>query len=276
MKLNWIRLAAAAWLWSTASMGHAALVFAINEGVTYRVTDEEIRLKYVAIAADLTKLLKQPVMIEPINDYPALRKGLAAQTYDLALVHPAHVSINAIKHSGYKLLAVTRGYQQYTANFLARGDSPLTTLTDLKGHTLGVPDEDSITSWMVRATLRDAMGPGAATTLPVKYTYTRFQDAVPFFIENGLTSAGATASGSIIKSWQAKGGKVLGKSRSIPIKHVIASPHLSAEQQSKVHDYLLMLDSTEDGKKKLETIKYQGFDNFDEAEMLKIGTWLGL
>jgi phosphonate transport system substrate-binding protein len=260
-------------LLAVASTCSHALVFAINEGVTYRTTNDEIRAKYTAIAADLSKLLKQPVTIEPVADYPSLRRGLAAKQYDLALVHPAHLSIEAMKKSGYKLLVVTKGYQQYTANFLVKTDSPMKTLADLKGGTLGLPDEDSITSWMTRATLRDALG---ADISQVKYVYTRYQDAVPFFVDNNLTKAGATAAGGVIKAWQAKGGKILAKSRPVPIKHVIASPVLLAEQADKVRDYLLALDTTEEGKKKLEATKYVGFAAYSEADMLSIGTWLGL
>ena len=82
-----------------------ALVFAINEGVTYRVSNDEIRARYAAIAVDLSKLLKQPVTLEPVGHYPTLRQGLADKAYDIALVHPAHLSIAAMKHSGYKLVA---------------------------------------------------------------------------------------------------------------------------------------------------------------------------
>ena len=84
-----------------------ALVFAVNEGVTYRVTDEEIRARYVAISTDLSKLLNQTVRVEPVASYPVLRKGLADKAYDLALVHPMHISATAIKNSGYKLVATT-------------------------------------------------------------------------------------------------------------------------------------------------------------------------
>ena len=92
-----------------------ALVFAVDEGVTYRVPFEEVRGRYALIAADLAKILKQPVTVEPIADYPSLRKGLAEKAYDLAMVHPAHLSIQAIKRSGYQLVAVTKGYQSYTS-----------------------------------------------------------------------------------------------------------------------------------------------------------------
>lgn len=249
-----------------------ALTFAVNEGVTYRVPLEEVRGRYAAIAADLGKILKQPVTIEPIGDYNQLRRGLQAKTYDLAMIHPAHVSIQAIKGSGYHLVAVTKGYQKYTASFLVAADSPLTSLAELKGRKLGAPDEDSITSWMVRATLRDAKLEPAQ----IHITYTRYQDAVPFFVENRLTDSGATAANALVKAWQAKGGKILAQSKAVPIKHILASPNLSAADVEKVRDYLVGLDTHDEGRKKLEPTKYSGFEKFDEAKMLEIGAWLGL
>ncbi len=256
----------------TASPWAHALVFAVNEGVTYRVPLEEVRGRYAAIAADLSKLLRQPVTIEPVGDYTSLRKGLAEKRFDLALVHPAHVSIEAMKASNYHLVAVTKGFQNYQAQFLVRSDSALNSLADLKGRKLGAPDEDSITSVMVRAVLRDA---GLARD-QVNVVYTRYQDAVPFFVENKLTQSGATASAGVIKAWGASGGKVLAKSRPVPIKHIIASPNLSTEETDKVRAYFLALGASEEGRKKLEPTRYAGFERFDETALLAIGTWLGL
>lgn len=249
-----------------------ALVFAVNEGVTYRVPLEEVRGRYAAIAADLSKILKQPVTIEPVGDYNQLRRGLASKSYDLAMIHPAHVSIQAIKGSGYKLVAITKGYQKYTASFLVQPDSKLSSLADLKGLKLGAPDEDSITSWMVRATLRDAKLDPAQMAI----TYTRYQDAVPFFVENNLTQSGATAANALVKAWQAKGGKILAQSKPVPIKHILASPTLGADATEKVREYLIGLDGSDEGKKKLEPTKYTGFEKYDEAKMLELGAWLGL
>jgi len=272
MKPRSIRWVVAALLAAAASWAHAALVFAVNEGVTYRVPNDQIRAKYAAIAADLSKLLKQTVTVEPIAAYPVLRKGLADKAYDLAMVHPAHLSIEAMKNSGYKLLAVTSGFQEYRATFLVKADSPLKSLADLRGARLGAPDEDSITSWMTRATIRDALGDAAQ----VNYVYTRYQDAVPFFVENNLTPSGSTAAGAVIKDWQAKGGRVLFKSKPVPIKHLIASPNMAPEDVVKVREYLLGLDSTDEGKKKLAATKWQGFAAYDETALLALGTWLGL
>ncbi len=272
MNPAFLRLALAVVLLATTSAAHA-LVFAVNEGVTYRVSNDEIRARYAAIATDLTALLGQPVRVEPIADYPTLRKGLADKAYDLALVHPAHISIGAIKNSGYKLVAVTKGFTEYTARFLVRSDTKLKTLVDLKDRKLGAPDEDSITSVMVRATLRDALGGDAKT---VAMTYTRYQDAVPFMVEHTFTQAGATASGAVIKEWEAKGGKVLAKSKAVPIKHVIAGPSLSAEQVDRLREYFIGLDTTETGRKKLEPIKISGYIAYDNAALMALGAWLGL
>lgn len=271
MSSNWLRLPLliALALGSTAA---CALVFAVNEGVTYRVSNDEIRAKYAGITSDLSKILRQPVTVEPISDYPTLRRGLAAKEFDLAFVHPAHLAALAVRDSGYRVLAITKGFQNYTANFLVRADSPLKTLADLKDASLGAPDEDSITAWMVRATIRDVLG----NALAVKYVYTRYQDAVPFFVEYYLTKAGATASGSVIKAFLAKGGRVIGKSRPVPIKHMIAGPSLTAEQVQRVRDYLLTLDGNEEGRKKLEAVKYEGFAPYSDDALLAIGKWLGL
>ncbi|MDQ6680766.1 MAG: phosphate/phosphite/phosphonate ABC transporter substrate-binding protein [Pseudomonadota bacterium] len=265
------RAACAALLALFSPWAHA-LILAVNEGVTYRVPFEQVRGRYAAIAADLSKILRQPVTVEPIGDYNSLRKGLADKTFDIAIVHPAHVSIQAIKDSGYRLVAVTQGFQKYQAQFLVRADSQLDSLADLKGRRLGAPDEDSITAVMVRATLRDA----GLDTNQVSMVYTRYQDAVPFFVENRLTAAGATAAAGVIREWTGKGGKVLAKSRPVPIKHVIASPHLSADQIESVRDYLVSLDASEDGRRKLAPTHYAGFRRYDEAALLKLGTWLGL
>ena len=248
-----------------------ALVFAINEGVTYRVSNDEIRSRYAAIATDVSKILGQPVRVEPVGDYKALRAGLADKSFDLALVHPAHISIGAIR-SGYKLVAVTKGFTGYRASFLVRADAPYKSLAELKGLKVGAPDEDSITSWMVRATVRELMGDAKAVT----YTYTRYQDAVPFMVENTFTQAGATASTALVKQWVEGKGKVLGTSRAVPIKHIIASPAITEAQKAQLREYFIGLDSTEEGRKKLEPAKVQGYIAFDEAALLQLGVWLGL
>ena len=91
-----------------------ALGFAVNEGVTYWVSNDEIRARYAAIATDLSKLLRRTITVEPVGDCPALRKGLEAKAYDIALVHPAHVSIVAT--SSKRPVRATRTPCRYRAS----------------------------------------------------------------------------------------------------------------------------------------------------------------
>lgn len=247
------------------------IIFAVNEGVTYRVNPGATVDRFRDVSDDLSKLLKRPVKIQAVSDYKELAAGLSEQLYDLAYVHPAHHSIRAMTKSGYSLVALTKGYTDYRASFMVRGDSPLKTLVDLKTVKVGAPAEDSITSVMLRATLTEAFG----QQLP-QITYVKMQDAVPFMVEHGLAATGVTASRAVLKEWQEHGGKVLFTSKPVPIKHMIASSKLTDAQRSLLTNYFVGLEQTPEGKKRLEALNVSGFVEFDQRALSAIGKWLGL
>lgn len=256
---------------SQAGAQDRPLVFAVNEGITYRVNPGATAERFKELSEDLSKLLKQPVKIQAVSDYKELAAGLAEQRYDLAYVHPAHHAIRAMTKSNYNLVAVTKGFTDYRASFMVKGDSSLKTLADLKTHKIGAPDEDSITSVIMRATLRDAFGPQ-----PLPITYVRLQDAVPFMVENNFVTAGVSASKSVVKSWQDKGGKVLATSKPVPIKQLIASNKISAEQRTQLSAYFMGLEQTPEGKKRLEAFNVSGFVEYDQKALVAMAPWLGL
>src|SRR5689334_1311265 len=247
------------------------LVFGINEGVTYRISASEVRERFREIADDLSKLLKRPVRIEYMDEYVQMGKDLEAGRYDLAYVHPAHYAIRAIDKAHYRLVALTKGYTEYRASFLVRGDSNYGSLADPRIQQIGMPDADSITAWIVRATLRDALGPKAKA---LRLRYTRYQDAVPFMVDYGFAEVGATAASAVIKEYTDKGGKVLLKSKPVPIKELIASPNLPAQDLAHVQQYFLSLEMTEEGQRRLAKLGYKGFATFDERQLVELGRWL--
>lgn len=266
--------ALALWLGAVAGSAWAQggpLLFAVNEGVTYRVNPVATVERFREISEDLSKLLKRPVKVQPVTDYKELAAGLAEQRYDLAYVHPAHHSIRAMTSGGYHLVALTKGFTEYKASFMVRGDSTLKTLADLKAGKIGAPDEDSITSVIMRATLRDALG---AQSLPA--TYVKLQEAVPFMIENNFVAAGVSASRAVVKNWQDKGGKVLASSKPVPIKHMIASSKLSEAQRAQLTSYFVELDQNAEGKKRLDALNVPGFLVSDEAALIGLGKWLSI
>lgn len=263
--------AALALMTAQAAAQSTPMLFAVNEGVTYRVNPIATVERFRDISEDLSKLLKWPIKIQPVSDYKELAAGLAEQRYDLAYVHPAHHSIRALSHSGYSLVALTKGFTDYRASFMVRSNSSLKTLADLKTLKIGAPDEDSITSVLMRATLRDALG----SQLP-EITYVRLQEAVPFMVEHGMVAAGVSASRTVLKDWQDKGGKVLLTSKPMPIKHLIASSKITEAQRLQLSAYFVGLEQTSEGKKRLEALNVQGFVEPDQAALMALGKWLGI
>jgi ABC-type phosphate/phosphonate transport system substrate-binding protein len=105
---------------------------------------------------------------------------------------------------------------------------------------------------------------------------TRYQDAVPFYLDNGFAQVGATAAKSVVKSWTDKGGTVLTQSRSVPIKQVIASTRLSQEEQDQVREALVGMSQNKGGRDALETIGYKGFVAPNRDVESAAIAWLGL
>ncbi len=250
-----------------------ALVLGVTEGVTYRATDAEIEAKFTPIAKAISFATKQPVKIQIISSYNGLREALKQGQLDIAFIHPAHVSFEAIKAGSYKSAAWTTGFTDYKVSFLCKEQEPIKNWAAISGKGLVTPDADSITAIMTRSMLREnKMNPATDMRLQV----TRFQDAVPFYVENGFASYGATASGAVIKTWKDKGGKTCAQSRGMPIKHWLVSSKLDAASTAAVRESLLTMDQTELGKKALAASGYKGFVATDDATEKTLTSWLGL
>lgn len=280
-----IRRLAAALLFTTALAGTASaqqgdLVFAVTEGVTYQATPKEIRDKFAPIAQVIATATGRRVRTVLVPAYNDLRAGLLTQEFDVAFVHPAHVSMAEIKAGRYKAVAWTTGYTEYTASMLMTPGQPYKSIADLKGRTVVTPDPDSITAWMVRAMFRtekvattDARDPSPTT---VRIITTRYQDAVPFYLENNFAQVAVTAANSVVKGWTEKGGKVLLKSRSVPIKQFIVSTAMPAAEQQRIRDTLIGLREAKGGSAALETVGYKGFVPPNHEVENAVIAWLGL
>ena len=281
-----IRRLAIALLFTTALAGPAAaqqadLVFAVTEGVTYQATPKEIRDKFAPIAQVIATATGRRVRTVLVPAYNDLRAGLKTQEFDVAFVHPAHVSMAEIKAGRYKAIAWTQGYTEYTASMLMNPGQPYKAMADLKGHTVVMPDPDSITAWMVRAMFRTEKIPvveGRGDPVPgtVRIITTRYQDSVPFYLENDFAQVAITAANAVVKSWTDKGGKVLLRSRPVPIKQFIVSTAMPSAEQQRIRDALIGLRDAKGGPVALETVGYKGFVSPNPEVESAVIAWLGL
>ena len=275
------------WIWLLLCMTVAApasaqneLVFAVTEGVTYQATPKEIRDKFAPLADVIAKATGRRVRTVLVPSYNEVRAGLAKQEYDVAFIHPAHVSMAEIKAGRYKAVAWTTGFTEYTVSMLMNASEPLKTLDDLRGRTVVTPDPDSITAWMVRAMFRTqkltTTNAREVSPSTVRVIATRYQDAVPFYLENSFADVGATAANAVVKGWTDKGGKVLVKSRSVPIKQFIVSSKMPADEQQRIRDALLNIKDVKGGREALETVGYKGFVAPNPDVESSTIAWLGL
>ena len=265
---------------TTASAQGNDLVFAVTEGVTYQATPKEIRDKFTPLGEVLAKATGRRVRVVLVPSYDDLRAGLAKQEYDVAFVHPAHVAMAEIKAGRYAAIAWTSGYTEYTVSLLTNAAGPLKSMSDLKGRTIVTPDPDSITAAMVRAMFRTESLPLSTAKEPsataVRVVTTRYQDAVPFYLENGFAEVGATAANAVVKAWTDKGGKVFARSRAVPIKQLIVATRVPADQQQRLRDALLNLRDAKGGREALDATGYKGFvAPAPDVESATIA-WLGL
>lgn len=246
------------------------LVLAINEGVTYQDNGPASE-RYKPLLQLLSKELKQNVKLQS-SDNAGFAKGLAENKFDLAFIHAAYIGLLAVKKNGYEGLVTAKGYTDYRARVLVSGASPLKTMQDLRGKKIGVPSVDSITTVMFTANLRELSFPQPGKS----FTATRYQDAVPFMIDNGFVDAGITGSAAVAKAWVAKGGRVLAETKPIPVKQFLASKKLSESDREKLKNLLLNLSENEAGRNALSKIGLNGFVSWNVQVMDEATTRLGL
>jgi len=247
------------------------LTLAVNEGVTYQDSGP-ISERYKALTGLLEKELGHPVHVVAVDHYNDFQAGLESEKYDLVFIHPAQIGLRAVKSGKYFGLATAQGFTDYRARVMVKKDSSVKDINDLRGKKIGVPAMESITTVMFGAYLTE-LGFRDPT---INFTPTRYQDAVPFMVENGFVEAGVTASGAVAKDWVAKGGRVIAETKPVPIKQFLASHRLTAEQREKVKSLMLKLADSDAGKSALKGMNMKGFVAWDDAVMADATKRLGL
>ena len=266
-----LNLVLAALLMGAGVSAHA-LVLGVTEGVTYKATDAEIEGKFEGIAKALSTATREPVKLKVISSYNGLREALKTNQVDLAFIHPSHIALEAIKAGNFKAIAWTGGFTEYKVSFLCKEPQPIQNWASVAGKGFVTPDPDSITAVMTRATLKE----NGIKLADVKLQTTRYQEAVPFYVENGFAAYGATASGAVVKAWKDKGGKTCAESRPMPIKQWIVSTKLDEGTTNTLRETLLAMGQNEAGKKALAPSGYKGFVPRSEELEKKLILWLGL
>jgi phosphonate transport system substrate-binding protein len=246
------------------------LLLAVNEGAAGNVDAFEIGLRYEGFKGVIEKAVGQKLSLVAVRDPKVLRQSLETGAYALVLSRPVDVLAEAIRSRGYQPVVVAKGSGQ--ALFIVPKDSPLRTLADIRGKSIVTPDRNSYMWRIAAAMMRD----NHLSIQDQKVRSMRDQAAIGWSMENGFFDVGVVASFSGVgRNWEKRGGRVIARSRDLPMVPLVASPKLTATQTAKVRNALISLDSSDQGKAILKQVGVAGFQETSPEPFLGLLTWLG-
>jgi phosphonate transport system substrate-binding protein len=247
----------------------ADLLFGVNEGTSSSTGAMQRQDKYADLSAYLTRALDKTVKTETSNILPILLRNVERQRYDVLLVRPSHISARAMRDHGYRLLVAAKG--QSKVHFIVRADSPLKTLTDIRGRFIVFPEDLAYPSALGLAVLRDAgIDPKAG-----RMQYMNRQEAVGYAVKEKLADVGVVISYSkVAKEWEKEGGRFLYTKDKLPFWSVLVSPKVTPATEEKLKAALLALDQTPQGQAILKQVGVEGFVPGEQQAYLDMLKWV--
>jgi ABC-type phosphate/phosphonate transport system substrate-binding protein len=246
------------------------LIFAINEGGSGNLDATEIFLRWEDFTKIAEKALGVRVTMVAVRDIQVLQRSVETGAYALVLSRPADVLAQAVRDYGYNPVVVSR--EPAHALFIVNKDSPLKTITDVRGKRIVTPDRYAYMWRIANAMLRD----NKITMAREQVKAMRDQAAIAWSMENNFFDVGVVASFSPAgRTWEKKGGRVIAISPEVPNTPLIASRRISAAQVVKLRDTLVALDSTEDGKAVLKRVNIAAFKPVSSQVFIDLLNWLG-
>ncbi len=255
---------------ANAANSQSRLLLAINEGGAANADATETFLRFQEFSQVVEKALGSSLSLIAVRDRNTLKDALKRRAYALLFARPNDVPAEAIRDFGYQPV-VTEKVPSH-ALFIVRKDSPLRSITDVKGKSIVTPDQYSNMWRVANAMLRDNKISMANENVRAM----RDQTAIGWSMENGFFDVAVVNSASAVgRTWEKNGGRIIARSPDLPNMPLIASPEVSEAKVAKIRAALLALDSSERGKAVLKKIGLTGFRETSPQEFLDFIKWLG-
>ncbi len=247
-----------------------ALLLAVSEGTSGGLDAAQVIAKYKDVGDAIGRGMRSNVNVVFVRDFATLEEGLKTNRYAFVMARPSDYPARAMRDSGYNYVANAKPDGQ--CYIVVKKDSPLKTLTDIKGKKIALPEKVAYMSKFCAAELRSQ---GIDLEKEKNVTYVKEQAAVTFYLDNKFAEVGAVASYSGVgKNWEKNGDRILHKSVTQPYFPLVANNKISALQIQAVQRELLALSSTDNGKEVLKRIGINAFDAGAEAKLRDLPQWL--
>jgi len=262
-------LAAALAIACAAQAAPDPITLGVNAGVTTRDTIKAQSEKFAPLVQGASRALRVPIVIEPVRS-PEVPKAVREKRIDLLIIH-TNAALAAVTKEGYTLLALSRDLKDDRVHFMAAKNGPAT-VAGCKGKTIWTAGARSYATEVGRAVLR-ANGVGSGE---FDLKVTKYQDAIPFMLENGFGDVGMTRVESIARAWERQGGRILHSTERLPVYALVAKPGSDAALMKRVGDWMVSMSQTPEGEAALAPGGFKGFREVAAGESEALARWFGL
>lgn len=246
-----------------------ALVMAISEGTSGGLDHAQVIAKYQGLANVIGGALKAKVNVVFAREFLTLENGMKAGRFEFVMARPSDYPARAMRDDGYSYVASAK--PDGHCFIIVPKNSPLTTLAEVKGKRIAMPEQVSYMSRFCAAELRDR----EIDLSKEKVQYVREQAAVGFYLDNKFADVGAIASYSgLARKMDKDGFRLLHKSAAQPYFPLVASRKIRPEQIKAIQKELLALSSSPEGEDILRRIGIDGFDTGAQERMTELLKWL--
>jgi phosphate/phosphite/phosphonate ABC transporter binding protein len=231
----------------------------------------EVIKKFSPLAEYLSKKLGKKVELRAVSDYEGAIRDIGHGITQLCFMTPT-TYIEANKKYGVQVLvkALAEGKATYHSVIIAKSDSTINTIEDIKGHTFAFGDPHSLSNYIApRVMLFDA---GIDLKDLLYYEYLGPHEEVLNAVLKGKFDAGGVTE-SIAYKFKDKGIKFIKFSDELPGFSICVSNALPEKDKVSIKNALIALtDTTPEGSSILISIykRYSAFEEASDAEYANV------
>lgn len=235
-------------------------------GVFPYVTPVQLASFHTPLKDYLAESLQRPVSLVTAPDFDSFVERTREGQYDIIITAP-HLGRLAETRDGYKRLAQTGHTSQ--GIFLARKDSNIHRIEDLRGKTVMIAQKISIIYQMAEHMLREKdLVPGESVTIIETRTHNNAMHA-PLRGEADASVTG-TLLWRVLKDEQKDQMRVIGTTEEAPGFMLMANSRLTNQDVEKIMKLLLDFHRVPGSEAYFSTTGYEKFDLIDDKVMKKL------
>ncbi|KON80352.2 putative selenate ABC transporter substrate-binding protein [Azoarcus sp. PA01] len=220
----------------------------------------ELQRKFKPLGEYLEKETGLEVVFTPVSDYAAVVEGLAAKKIDLAWLGGFTFVQAKLRTNGEALPIVQRAEDAvFTSKFIVPADSPVKSLSELKGRTFAFGSPSSTSGHLMPRffLLEDGIDPDKDFT---RIAFSGAHDATVAFVASGRAEAGvlnASVMDKLLEKGDANAGRVRVIATTPPYYDYnwTVRPGLDAALREKIANAFLKLDPADPAHKELMALQ---------------------